>query len=93
MKRRGAWLCGGSALILAIGSAATISIVRSSAPASPKEIADVISAADPSCRTLLRRRLAISIAERGAVSRRSLETRSHEECQAAGRQLAAVEAE
>lgn len=93
MTRRGAWLWGGAALVAAAGTLATARIVRSSAPASPQEIAATIASADPACRPLLRRRLASSIAERGAVSRRTLETRSHEECLAAGRQLAAVERE
>jgi hypothetical protein len=93
VKRRGTWLCGGAALVLTVGAVAATGIVRSSAPASPQEIAATIASTDPACRPLLRRRLASTIAERGAVSRRTLETRSHEECMAAGRQLAAVERE
>lgn len=89
MMRR--WERRAAALVVAVAAAgAGLTVMRSSAPATPQEIAEAIANADPACRQLVRHRLAVAVAERGAISRRTLDAKMHGECLAAGPQLAAI---
>ena len=67
-----------------------LDVVESSTPATPLEIQQAIASADPSCRQLVRHRISVTIADKGAVSKRSLDAKVHGECATAGPQFAAL---
>lgn len=84
---RSVWLA--LAMTALIAAFTAVGIMNASVPATPAEITAAVRGADPACATLLKDRLRMRIAAKGALSRRSLDTIAHMECGTAGPQYRA----